>query len=102
MKRKVSYEELLERNALLRSRLEEAEDTLRAIREHEIDALVVEGSDGDQVFTLHGAEQPYRILIESMSEGAGTIAPDGTILYCNAQLAELLQAPINTIIGASF
>ncbi|MGZ3495363.1 MAG: hypothetical protein ACXWM6_13050, partial [Thermodesulfobacteriota bacterium] len=61
----------------LRMRLEEAEETLRAIREGEVDALVVSGPQGDQVFTLKGAEQPYRVFVETMNEGAATLGPDG-------------------------
>jgi len=52
--------------AELRSRLAEAEGTLRAIRAGEVDAVVVAGKRGHQVFTLEGAEHAYRILIESM------------------------------------
>ena len=85
----------------LRIRLEEAEETLRAITSNEVDALVVEGPQGQQVFTLQGAEQPYRTLMETMSEGALTVAADGTILYCNHRFAEMLKAPINRIIGLS-
>lgn len=46
-------------NAELRARLEEAEETLRAIRGGGVDALVVEGDAGPQLFTLqgHDAEQ---------------------------------------------
>jgi PAS domain S-box-containing protein len=83
-------------------RLEEAEETLRAIRNHEVDALVVDGPQGQQVFTLTGAEQPYRTLMETMSEGALTVAADGTILYCNQRFAEILKAPLNRIIGLFF
>jgi two-component system, cell cycle sensor histidine kinase and response regulator CckA len=86
----------------LRLRLEEAEETLRAIRNNEVDALIVDGPQGQQVFTLQGAEQPYRTLMEAMSEGALTVAPDGTILYCNQRFAEILKAPLNRIIGFSF
>ena len=85
-----------------RLRLEEAEETLRAIRNHEVDALVVDGPQGQQVFTLQGAEQPYRTLMETMSEGALTVAANGTILYCNQRFAEMLKAPLNRIIGSSF
>ena len=74
----------------LRMRLEEAEETLRAIRKGEVDALVVSGPQGDQVYTLKGAEQPYRVYVETMNEGAVTLGPDGTILYCNNRFAELL------------
>ena len=41
-----SREDLLAEIADLRNRLEEAEDTLRAIREGEVDALVVHGHGG--------------------------------------------------------
>jgi len=84
----------------LRMRLEEAEETLRAIREGEVDALVVSGSQGDQVYTLKGAEQPYRVYVETMNEGAVTLGPDGTILYCNNRFGELIKEPIERIIGS--
>jgi PAS domain S-box-containing protein len=84
-----------------RLRLEEAEETLRAIRNNEVDALVVDGPEGQQVFTLQGAEQQYRILMETMSEGALTVAADGTILYCNSHLSELVGKPLHQIIGFS-
>jgi hypothetical protein len=47
----------------LRIRLEEAEETLRAIQNNEVDALVIEGPEGQQVYTLQSAEQPYRTLM---------------------------------------
>jgi len=102
MERKRSYEELLCENEAIRARLEEMEETLAAIRNHEVDALVTGGPEGDQVFTLQGAEQPYRVLVETMSESALTMTPDGAVLYCNGQLAELLKVPLNKIMGASF
>ncbi|HUJ68688.1 MAG TPA: PAS domain S-box protein [Syntrophorhabdales bacterium] len=83
-------------------RIDEAGEILRAIRNYEVDALVVKGRDGDQVFTLQGAERPYRIFMEAMSEGALTVAADGMILYCNSRLSELIGAPLNKLIGASF
>lgn len=96
-----SYQELEAELRDARERLDEAEETLRAIRNNEVDALVVEGDRGVQVFTLQGAEQPYRTLMETMAEGALTMAADGTILYCNRQLATMLGAPLNWIIGRS-
>lgn len=85
----------------LRMRLEETEETLRAIREGEVDALVVSGPQGDQVYALKSAEQPYRVFVETMNEGAVTLRPDGTILYCNNRFGELLKQPIERIIGSS-
>jgi PAS domain S-box-containing protein len=83
-------------NAELRARLEEAEETLRAIRSGEVDALVMAG----EVYTLKGAETPYRLLIESMNEGAATLAPDGTILYCNRRFADMVATPAEQVIGS--
>jgi PAS domain S-box-containing protein len=84
----------------LRMRLEEAEETLLAIRKGEVDALVASGPQGDQVYTLKGAEQPYRVFVETMNEGAVTLDPNGTILYCNNRFGELLKEPIEGIIGS--
>src|SRR5690349_7415771 len=66
----------------LRARLAELEDTLNAIRSGEVDALIVNGPNGDQVYSLKGAEAPYRAFIEHMHEGAVTLSDDGTVLYC--------------------
>jgi two-component system, NarL family, sensor kinase len=86
----------------LRSRLSEAEETLRAIRSGEVDALVTIGKNGPQVFTLEGADHAYRALIESMNEGALTLSPLMTILYANQCFARLVQCPLEQVTGSSF
>jgi PAS domain S-box-containing protein len=101
MNTKRTYEEIESELRAAQARLEEVEETLRAITNNEVDALVVDGSQGLQVFTLQNADQPYRILMETMAEGALTVATDGTILYCNRRFAEMLRAPLNRIIGLS-
>jgi PAS domain S-box-containing protein len=83
----------------LQRELEEAQDTLRAIRQGEVDALVVEGPNGPQLFTLKTAEQPYRMLVEQMQEGALTLTPAGDVLYCNRRFAELVGTAPETIVG---
>jgi len=95
-----SHEELKLEVEKLRAKLEEAEETLRAIRSGEVDALVVSGEKGEQVFTLKGAEQPYRILIEEMSEGAVMLDADDSILYCNSGFAGMVKTPLEKLIGA--
>src|SRR4051794_31601302 len=75
-------------NARLRVRVREAEDTLDAIRGGHVDALVVHGPSGEQVFTLRGADHRYRQLIETMNEGALLIDRGGTIVYGNARFAQ--------------
>ena len=85
----------------LRARLEEAEETLRAVRSGEVDALVVTGADGERVYTLQGADHPYRALIESMQQGAVCLGVDGTVLYCNRRFAGMVATPQEKVIGAA-
>jgi PAS domain S-box-containing protein len=85
----------------LRARLAEAEETLHAIRGGAVDAFVVGTRHGDQVFTLQGADHPYRVLVEQMEEGAATVSTDGTILYANRRLAAMLGTALERLVGAS-
>ncbi len=82
------------------NRLAEAQEVLRAIQSGEVDAVVVSGPEGDQVFTLQDAEYGYRALVEAMNEGAATLAADGTVLYCNHCLSEIIGIPLEQIIGS--
>jgi PAS domain S-box-containing protein len=85
----------------LRARLAVAEATLRAIRTGETDTLLVAGRRGPRVFTLKGAEHAYRVLIESMNEGALTLTADKTILYANQCFARLVRCPLEQVTGGS-
>ena len=96
-----TQKQLVDENAGLRARLDEAEDTLRAIRSGEVDALVVSGVEGERIFTLNGAERTYRMLIENMNEGALTLASDGVILFANRRFAEMLKTPLEKVIGSA-
>ncbi|MUG98464.1 diguanylate cyclase [Scytonema sp. UIC 10036] len=97
-----SREELQQEVQELRARLEIAEETLRAICQGEADALVVSGSQGEQIFTLRNNDSLYRRLIEEVKEGAATLTDDGFILYCNRSLARLLKRSIKKAIGSDF
>src|SRR6185369_5308487 len=74
----------------LKQRLEEAEETLRAIREGEVDALVVDGPRGEVIYTMTSADYPYRLMIDEMNEGAVSVSPDAFILYSNRNFASIL------------
>jgi PAS domain S-box-containing protein len=100
-KKKHVPDTLSEENAELRRRLEEAEETLRAIHSGAVDALVFAEPTGNRVYTLEGADRPYRLLVEQMQQGAATLHADGTIAYCNLRLAELLGVPHEKLTGAS-
>lgn len=94
--RATTLAQLKHENAELRAHLEEMRETLRAIKTGEVDALFMHG----RVYSLQGAETPYRILVESMNEGAATLSPEGTILYCNKRFSALLDIPMKTLIGS--
>jgi PAS domain S-box-containing protein len=99
---KQTLELLANENQSLQQRLSEAEDTLRAIQNGEVDALVISRPDGEQVFSLKGAEHPYRVMVETMSEGAAFLINTGHIFYSNQPLAILLQIPMEKLIGTQF
>jgi two-component system, sensor histidine kinase len=88
-----------ERRETLLARLGEAEETLQALRNGEVDALVIRGAAGEQVYTLHGAEEPYRNLVEQMQEGALVLARSGDILYANARFAAMVGMPLESVVG---
>jgi PAS domain S-box-containing protein len=90
-----------ERIAELRSRLEAAEDTLRAIRAGEVDALVVARGGDDHVITVQGADLPYRMLLDQMFAGAVTLTPKGVIVYCNRRFADIVRTPLARVIGSA-
>ncbi len=93
-------ESLQAENAELRSQLNEAEEILQAIRTGSIDAVVVGEPDDPQVYTLRGADHPYRVFVETMKEGSVTLAEDHTILYCNQAFARIIHMPIQKVIGS--
>src|ERR1700747_3021532 len=81
----------------LHSSLLEAQETLDAIQNGEVDAIV---ATGNRIYSLTGAEHPYRIYVEQMQEGAVTVAADGLILYCNQKFADMLGAHLEGVIGS--
>jgi len=86
----------------LTARLAVAEETVRAIRSGEVDSVMVAGKEGSQVFTLDGAEHDYRLLIESMNEGALMLTVNKMILYANERFARMVKCPLEQVTGGSF
>jgi PAS domain S-box-containing protein len=86
----------------LRERLREAEETLSAIRNGDVDAVVVSGKDNvPRVYTLATADESYRLLVQEMQEGALTLTGAGDLLYCNSRFAQLVGSEAGKIIGGS-
>ncbi len=92
--------QLINENEKLHSRLVEIEETLAAIRNGEVDAIIVPGTNGEQVYSVSSSETPYRTFIEEMGEGAVTLSKEGIILYCNQRFAEFVESPYERVIGS--
>ncbi len=78
----ITIEELQVENQRLTQRLAELEETVRAIQDGSVDAFVL-GQDANQrIYTLEGADRPYRLFVEGMQQGAATLYADRTIAFC--------------------
>jgi len=99
---KTTIHELQQELEELRHQLYEARETIEAIRTGQVDALVVEGDGGHQLYTLKSADVTYRVFIEKMTEGALTLNKQGFILYSNSKFASMVGLPLSTVIGSSF
>jgi two-component system, chemotaxis family, sensor kinase Cph1 len=97
-----TFEQLQHENKELLLRLKETEETLVAIRNGEVDAIIVSGDNGDKIFSISSSETPYRTILEEMDEGAVTVSSDGTILYFNKSFAEIVSVPAERISGSDF
>ncbi len=102
MKRRAekSASHLAGENEELRARLDEAEQTIEAIRTGKVDALVIGGPEGERIFTLQGADHRYRRIVEGMTEGAAIVNPAGVVLYANGAFAGLLGTPLDRVLGS--
>jgi PAS domain S-box-containing protein/putative nucleotidyltransferase with HDIG domain len=90
-------EQLISENEDLQRRLEEAEETLNAIRNGEVDAIIVSGADGEQVFTLKQveealrvSEEKYRKLVDENRDGFYITDVQGLFTFANPALARIL------------
>ena len=102
MQIKTTYGELITQIRELKLLLNEAQETIDAIRRGEVDAFIVKNNNAHEVYTLKSADQTYRIFIEKMMEGAVTISREGIILYCNTSFANMLQLPLTKVLGQPF
>lgn len=93
---------LQQNNEQLHLRLTEAEETISAIRNGDVDAIIVSGPNGERVFSLESAETPYRLIVEELNEGAVVLSDEGVVLYCNRRFAELVSIPATQIVGSYF
>jgi PAS domain S-box-containing protein len=83
---------LIAENSELRARLEETEETLRAIRAGEVDALVVNGSSGPKVFILQTSDSEsnrFRSdILSKVTDAVIAINEHDQVIYLNAAAEE--------------
>lgn len=95
-------DELIKEMAELKAQLFEANNIIDAIKEGEVDALVLNKDGKSDVYSIENADYTYRILIEKFGEGALSISEDGLILYCNEFFSKLVGIAADKIIGTYF
>ena len=61
---------------------------------------MVKGPLGDRVFTMSGADHPYRVLVDNMYEGAVTMVSQGSAFFCNRSFAKLVRAAEGQVVGS--
>ena len=85
----------------LRRRLEEAEETIRALQTGEADAVLV-AAEHQQVYTLESADKPYWLMVGHMPDPAAILTADGMVLSCNQGFASLVgREPVRALAGES-
>ena len=97
-----THEQLMAENEDLRRQLAEAGEALEAIRRGDVDAVVIERADGPKIYSITDADQPYRLMVEDMQEGAVMLREDGIVVYGNRQVARMLGTSSQNILGKSF
>jgi PAS domain S-box-containing protein len=94
------HESAAEEVESLRHRLEDLLQAMDAIRGGDVDAVVVGGPEGEQLYTQYSADRPYRVIVEEMGDGAVTVSERGVILYANDRMAKLLGRERAGLLGA--
>ena len=97
-----TYDELSNENQELKIQLDEATETIEAIRSGQIDAIIVNGKEGHRIYTLKTADQTFRVFIEKMNEGAVTLNRESIIVYSNTSFASMVKMPLEKVIGVAF
>jgi PAS domain S-box-containing protein len=77
---------------------EVAGETLDAIRNGSVDALVVAG---EQVVMLDSAQRFYQAAVDRMQQGVLILGPGGEIAYANQRIAALLGVQRPQLVGTS-
>jgi len=95
----INIESLLDEIASLKDQLYESNSIIDAIKQGDVDALVVQNNGIAQLYSLETADYTFRLLIEKFGQGALSISRNGLVLYCNDYFSKLAGIPSEKIIG---
>lgn len=84
----------------LKEQLYESNSIVDAIKQGDVDALVVNTNGTPQLYSLETADYTFRLLIEKFAQGALSISRNGLVLYCNDFFSKLIGIPAEKIIGS--
>ncbi len=97
--KELNIESLLAEIESLKEELFESNSIVNAIKQGDVDALVVTSNGVPELYSLETADYTYRLLIEKFGQGALSISRKGLILYCNDYFSELVGIPSEQIVG---
>jgi PAS domain-containing protein len=83
----------------LQAQLAELQGLFEDIRHGGVDAVLVGEPGAEQVYTLAGAEGPFKLIFEMMDQGALTVSPKHVILFANRRFGEMVGLPPSVIVG---
>lgn len=99
----VAEEALLAENAELRAKLEDVEETLRAIRSGEVDALIVEALAGPQVYILQSSDTEsnrFRSdILGKVSDAVLAVDAERRVVYLNTAAENQYGVTASKILG---
>jgi PAS domain S-box-containing protein len=75
---------------------------LRGIYNYRVEQIMANGGDSPHVLAMPGVHDPFRVMVETMTEGAVMLSQDGKILYCNPAFANVLRSSLRDVIGSPF
>lgn len=103
MEAKQSLKQLRSENAELRAQLAEAQDTLRAIRSGEVDAVVVDRPGGTQLYTLESAEAASNRfrgeILDQVDDVVVAVDNKETVTFINRAAERLYGVPFAEAVG---
>jgi signal transduction histidine kinase len=78
----------------------EAVEIVRALRMAHADAFVSESRSGPVLSLFQGADEPYRIMVDTIGEGAVVVDPHGVVLFANPAMGRLVAKRVDELVGS--